>query len=176
MPRKSGRNRGGGGNKGGGGRGGRGADMGGQNPSPWSAALVLFCLSAVMLCCIFIRMTAAQDRGNRDIEVKNSSIADAGLGAFALRSYRSGDTVGQYKCQVKPQESSHEGRTSYTWILNATHDCDAEPYKFDNPCRYVNTVASKDTCRRKNIRHSIRRSAGKVFCECAVQHIYSWKK
>ena len=39
----------------------------------------------------------------------------------------------------------------YVWDYNATHNCDAETLRLRNPMRYVNSVASADSCGRQNL-------------------------
>ena len=98
--------------------------------------------------------------GNDHVAVRPSGISGAGLGAFALRSFKRGARVGWYHCTVGLLDSLGH---IYKWKLNATHECDGEPIPLRNPMRYINSIANLDTCGRHNVK-------------VVVPHQYSWMK
>ena len=89
------------------------------------------------------------DCGDEHAAVRESKIAGAGLGAFALRQFAIGETVGYYWCTVVPARASNG---LYAWTLNSTHVCDGEQHHLQNPMRYVNSVAHFSSCEKQNVR------------------------
>ena len=97
--------------------------------------------------------------------VRRSTIEGAGLGAFALRDWKAGETVGRYMCavvrlrQTTEHSSERDKQEKVTWGVNRTHGCDASNYRNPrtNPMSYVNSVAAEETCGRQNV---VMRGAG----------------
>ena len=89
--------------------------------------------------------------GSDDLAVQPSSIEGGGLGAFARREFGRGDALGTYHCVIADSLESENSRGAYGWNINATHVCDAEPIRVNNPLRYVNSVAAEETCDRQNV-------------------------
>jgi len=92
---------------------------------------------------------ASNEFGNSDVAVQESTLEQAGLGAFALRPFKRGEAVGLYHCIVWAQPDHLDN--TYSWQLNSTHSCDGESIPLRNPMRYVNSVARLDTCDRQNL-------------------------
>ena len=79
-----------------------------------------------------------------------SGIAAAGLGAFALIAFKEGQVVGKYRCTTVPKGFQN---TRYSWKLPVpTHSCDSTYERLNNPMRYVNSIASSDSCDKLNVR------------------------
>jgi len=88
-------------------------------------------------------------RGNERATVRQSSIPNAGLGAFALQPFKAGELIGHYKCNVVP--SSSTSAWHYVWGTNDTHLCDGEDIPNHNPLRYVNSISILETCDSQNV-------------------------
>ena len=87
--------------------------------------------------------------GHDGASVRPSGIVNAGLGAFARHAFRRGDAVGSYKCIARPKLTA-EAYDPYSWEINASHVCDANAVRRQNPMRYVNSVAALRTCELQN--------------------------
>ena len=93
--------------------------------------------------------------GNRDIAVRRSGIQGAERGAFARRSFAAGELVGRYLCRVVQTNSQmRDGLRS--WRVNSTHSCDGSMFPLHNPMLYVNSVASNETCHKRNVKAKFR--------------------
>ena len=89
--------------------------------------------------------------GDDRVAVEPSGIAGAGLGAFALRTFKQGGTVGRYKCNMHRSSGAIVDQP-YSWGVNSSHGCDGEPIPLHNPMRYVNSIAARDTCASRNVK------------------------
>ena len=92
---------------------------------------------------------ASETLGNDDVTVRRSSIRGAGRGAFALRDFTAGETIGKYKCKVVPDHDV-TADASRTWFVNGTHGCDGSKFPLRNPLLYANSVGAWPTCGRAN--------------------------
>jgi ankyrin repeat protein len=90
------------------------------------------------------------ERGDETAAVRPSTIVGAGLGAFALRSWRRHDVVGVCRCEVMCTESPAYDRR-YSWVVNHTHGCNGMAFPNSNPMNYVNSVANQATCAKQNV-------------------------
>ena len=52
--------------------------------------------------------------GDSKVAVLPSKIEGAGKGAFALQSFKKGELVGIYRCEVRKADRAHQART--LWI------------------------------------------------------------
>ena len=93
--------------------------------------------------------TTEPQLGDDLVVVHSSNIAGAGLGAFAVQSFATGELVGRYRCTVVDDATKSTG--VYSWFLNSTHSCDGEAHRLRNPMRYVNSVASHASCGMQNV-------------------------
>ena len=86
--------------------------------------------------------------GSASVAVRSSGIRGAGRGAFALRAFAEGELIARFNCLVVARGFSE---LAYGWDLNATHACDSQGLPLHNPMRYVNSVATRETCDTQNV-------------------------
>ena len=141
----------------------------------------LFAIAAAVIAVLWVRHQHQHDAasagavlelGDDDVTVKQSEMEGAGMGAFALRDFAKGERVGWYLCEIQFMEQN--ALSAYSWSLNATHVCDAAPIEFQNPMRYVNSIAALDTCGRQNLKMPgvlRRRSAASPISYVATRQI-----
>ena len=103
-----------------------------------------------------------KELGDLRAGVRQSGVPAAGLGTYSRRAFKTGATVGQYRCTLVPV--AHAGSSiaesgAYAWRLNSSHYCDGYDQRQHNPMRYVNSVAKLETCSQQNIHIRIRSSA-----------------
>ena len=85
------------------------------------------------------------DLGDESAAVRESSIANAGLGAFSLRLVKQGATVGRYHCTIHRSGTAATADRPYSRGVNSTHAYDGEGITQRNPMRHVNSIALHDT-------------------------------
>ena len=101
---------------------------------------VLWCHDCKKSIAIWSKMCDSCLRENRGIEVKTSTLSDAGVGLFVTRDFKAGECIGFYTGQPLIKASLPESRfdpPNFLLDLNSCDTLDANKNIFD-PVRYIN--------------------------------------